>query len=76
MSKQLKYRLVEFKEMNKLTYKAIATFCQVTERQVVTWAQIEKNAPASISADKLRMLSELFSCSMEAMYNKEELVPA
>ena len=76
MSKQLKYRLVELKERNKLTYRSIATFCHVTERQVVNWSNIEIGDPASISGDKLWMLSKLFSCSMESMYNQPDLITA
>jgi len=76
MSKQLKYRIVELKEKQKLTYRSIATFCQVTERQVLNWSNIEIEDNISISADKLRMLAKLFHISMEEMYTQGELITA
>ena len=76
MSKQLKYRIVELKEKQKLTFRSIATFCQVTERQVLNWSNIEIEDNISISADKLRMLAKLFHLSMEEMYTQGELITA
>jgi hypothetical protein len=76
MNKQLKYRILEFKELNQLTFRSIATFCQVTERQVVNWSQIEIDSHTSIAGDSLRLLSQMFSCPMEELHTKEDLITA
>jgi hypothetical protein len=76
MSKLLKYKILEFKKLHKLTFKVIATKCQVTERNVMNWATMPVSSAGSIPSDKLKILADLFDVSMEEMYSNPDLITA
>jgi len=74
MSKLLKYKILEYKKLHGLTFKAIATKCQVTERQVITWSNMPIDNSGSIPGDKIKILANLFDVSMEEMHTDYELI--
>lgn len=73
MSKHLKFRILELKKLHGVTFLSIATKCQVTERQVLNWANIPMNAGSSIPSDKLILLAEFFGVELMEMYTVKEI---
>ena len=75
MSNLLKYNLKERIKNNGLTAMDIATKCHVHPQTVYLWTRYIKKNETSIPSDKLRILADLFECSMEDLYNTQILEP-
>ena len=76
MSKQLKYRIKEFKVKNNLTYEEIGNVCGRDRNTVCNWTRIEKNSKFSIPYDVLMAMANLSGCTMEQLHNEQVLEPA
>jgi transcriptional regulator with XRE-family HTH domain len=75
MSKVLKYNLKDRIKNKGLTAMDIATKCQIHPQSVYLWAKLTQNDPSSIPSDKLKILSKIFECSMDDLYNTQILEP-
>jgi hypothetical protein len=76
MSSKLKYRILVLMQDNKINPMELATKCQVHVQSVYNWSKIDQNNVYSIPADKLRIMANVFSVSMEEMYTDQESITA
>ena len=76
MSKNLKYRIKEFKNKHSLTYEEIGDACRRDRNTVRLWCSIEQGSITSVPSDSIRIMAQLFGCTMEELHTESTLQPA
>lgn len=70
MSKELKYRIKEFKIKNNLTYEEIGNVCGRDRNTICNWTQIPQDSKFSMPYDVLLAMSKIFGCTIEQLHNE------